>query len=638
MENDASVPADMAAEDARVQACVRIRKHLEHGAPWAACDAFREDGATFAGDAEFLYCGALAHARAGAMHQAHALLDQAQDAAGDSSAVLADILSLRGRLWKDAFHRAPAGGQAREWADRARREYLAAYALQRDPYPGINAATLSMLLGDVAAARGLAQEIAARLAAQTIPRSCWDYATGGEAQLLLGQLDQARHSYAEAYRAAPGDAGSVATMRRQVNLLLRAIPEAAAVLPLLPPADVIAFVGHMIDSPGRAPRFPAALAPAVGMAIRSQLARLHKPIVYTSAACGADLLLIEAALDMGAEVNIVLPFDRQDFVRTSVAVGGEAWSGRFDNAMERATRVIFATEEAHLGDDSLFEHAAMLLEGFAILRASQLETTPWLLCVIDAAAPGRQGGALASVERWRQHVGAPRVIDLLELRTSAGVEELPREVDPQLPVAAGSPVVPESPAAARPQRTLKTLLFADFAGFSRLHDAFAPLFQESFLRIAATQIEASTVKPLEAKTWGDALYIVFDSPQLGAEFALRLLENMLAVDWTAVGLPDSSQIRIALHAGPVFCGFDPIMNRRSYFGSSVTKTARIEPVTPPGMVYASEAFAATLAATGQVDYGLEYIGRLALAKGYGESRIYRLERQSSHSALPTPGC
>lgn len=628
MENDASGPADRAAEDARAEACARIRRHLEHGAPWAACDAFREDGAKFAGDAELLYWGALAHARAGAMHQAHALLDQAQAAAGHSSAPLADILSLRGRLWKDALHRAPEGGQAREWAERARREYLAAYALQRDPYPGINAATLSMLLGDVAAAQGLAREIAARLAAQTTPRSCWDYATGGEAQLLLGQLDQARHSYAEAYRAAPGDAGSVATMRRQVNLLLRAIPEAAAVLPLLPPADVIAFAGHMIDSPGRAPRFPAALAPAVGIAIRSQLARLHKPIVYTSAACGADLILIEAALDLGAEVNIVLPFDRHDFVRTSVAVGGEAWAERFEEAMARATRVIFATEEAHLGDDSLFEHAAMLLEGFAILRASQLQTTPLLLCVIDEAAPGRQGGTLASFERWRQNVGAPRVIDLRELRTSAGVEELAREVDPQSPVVADSPVVPESPApAAGPQRTLKTLLFADFAGFSRLHDAFAPLFQESFLRIAAAQIEASSVKPLEAKTWGDALYIVFDSPQLGAEFALRLLENMLAIDWTAVGLPDSSQIRIALHAGPVFCGFDPILSRRSYFGSSVTKTARIEPVTPPGMVYASEAFAATLAATGQVDYGLEYIGRLALAKGYGESRIYRLERQ-----------
>ena len=102
---------------------------------------------------------------------------------------------------------------------------------------------------------------------------------------------------------------------------------------------------------------------------------------------------------------------------------------------------------------------------------------------------------------------------------------------------------------------------------------------------------------------------------------------MLAVDWTAAKLPASSQIRIALHAGPVFCAFDPVMGRDSFFGADVTRTARIEPVTPPGMVYVSEAFAATLAATGQDRYALEYVGRLALAKGYGESRIYRLERR-----------
>jgi hypothetical protein len=59
----------------------------------------------------------------------------------------------------------------------------------------------------------------------------------------------------------------------------------------------------------------------------------------------------------------------------------------------------------------------------------------------------------------------------------------------------------------------------------------------------------------------------------------------------------------------------------------VTKAARIEPVTPPGMVYTSEAFAATLAATGCDDLALEYVGRMALAKGYGESRVYRLERR-----------
>jgi class 3 adenylate cyclase len=102
---------------------------------------------------------------------------------------------------------------------------------------------------------------------------------------------------------------------------------------------------------------------------------------------------------------------------------------------------------------------------------------------------------------------------------------------------------------------------------------------------------------------------------------------MLAVDWTAAQLPSSSQIRIALHAGPVFRAFDPVMGRESFFGANVTRAARIEPVTPPGMIYTSEAFAAILAVDGQDDYALEYVGRLPLAKGYGESRLYRLERR-----------
>jgi class 3 adenylate cyclase len=290
-----------------------------------------------------------------------------------------------------------------------------------------------------------------------------------------------------------------------------------------------------------------------------------------------------------------------------------------------------ATEESHLGDDVLFEHAALLLEG--LRRASQLQTTPSLLCVIDAAAAGRVGGTLTSFERWQRCVGPPQVIDLGELRSRAGTTQMKigaaHNASPSTDVRSVSNAAapPAAAAANRPERTLKTMLFADFAGYSRLHDAFAPLFQTSFLKLAEAEIESSSVKPLEAKTWGDALYVVFESPLRGAEFALRLLESMLAVDWTAVGLPDSSQIRIALHAGPVFCAFDPVMGRDSYFGSSVTRTARIEPVTPPGMVYASEAFAATLAASGQHDYALEYIGRLALAKSYGESRLYRLDRR-----------
>ena len=600
----------------------RIRAHLDRGAPWDACDAFREAVAHDPDDAELLYWGALAHARAGAARAAEALLGEAQATRGLSSARLVDALSLRGRLYKDAFERAPERAGATECLASARDQYAKAYAVAGDPYPGINAATLSLLLGERDSAQQLARDVVARLATQAMPPTVWDLATDAEASLVLGDRERAAQGYAAAYRACGGNAGIVAAMRRQVHLLARAIADATDVLRVLAAPDVVAFAGHMIDAPERTvPRFPRELVPAVDAALREALARLHQPIVFASAACGADLLFIDAALDRNAEVTIVLPFDREDFVRTSVAVGGDEWLARFDAALARATRVVMATAEGYLGDDVLFEHAAVLVEGFSLLRAAQLQTAPSLLCVVDADGGGRVGGTRATLERWRRNIGAPRMIDLRELRARSASDVPPR---PALP-RGGDALQP--PAQARPPRTLKTMLFADFAGYSRLHDAFAPLFQQRFLAIGAALIESAATKPREAKTWGDALYAVFESPRDGAEFALRFLERMLAVDWTAAGLPTTSQVRIALHTGPVFHGVDPVVGRDSYFGSSVTRAARIEPVTPPGMVYASEAFAATLAATGEQDYALEYVGELALAKGYGASRIYRLDRR-----------
>ncbi len=623
------------------------------------------------GDAELLYWGALAHARAGASQRSRTLLDEAQSRLNEGEggqgraharldgvpaqqpSLLADILSLRGRLSKDALARALQGAgtdetdlRVRTVATRARDEYLAAYALTQDPYPGINAATLAMFAGNPAQARTLAQEIATCLSARATPLDCWDHAMVGETALLLGEFDHAVQSYAGASALCSRDAGNIATMRRQVLLLQHLIPQAREVLRVLPVPEVLVFTGHMIDAIGRAePRFPAGLVPAVDAAIREHLASLHEPIVYVSGACGGDLLFIEAALDAGAEVNIVLPFDRDDFLRTSVEAGGREWVDRFDRALVRASRVIMATEESHLGDDVLFEYAATLLEGLAVLRATQLETSPSMLCVMDADAQRRVGGTRASYERWSRNVGPPQVIDLRALRAGATAaalsapsvaREVPAmpafdEVPGSSPTGAAAPGVEArervSPVATRPERTLKALLFADFAGYSRLHDAYAPLFQQRFLEIGARLLESRAVKPLEAKTWGDALYVVFESPRDAAEFALQFLAGMLGADWAEAGLPEGSQIRVALHDGPVFRIVDPVVARDSYFGSSVTRAARIEPVTPPGMIYVSEAFAAMLAAGGERDYALEYIGRLPLAKAYGESRIYRLDRR-----------
>src|SRR5215470_13195485 len=165
MEGNSS-PPDISA----VEAVARIRTHLEQGAPWEACDAFREAVGARTPDAELLYWGALAHARSGAVHEAHALLDRAQSA-DPSTHRLREIRSLRGRLWKDSFHRAPGISQATTLLQRARDEYLAAYGLDQDTFPGINAATLSRLLGDGEESQRLASEVAARLGAQAAPRN-----------------------------------------------------------------------------------------------------------------------------------------------------------------------------------------------------------------------------------------------------------------------------------------------------------------------------------------------------------------------------------------------------------------------------------------------------------------------------------
>jgi tryptophan halogenase len=45
---------------------------------------------------------------------------------------------------------------------------------------------------------------------------------------------------------------------------------------------------------------------------------------------------------------------------------------------------------------------------------------------------------------------------------------------------------------------------------------------------------------------------------------------------------------IGLHAGPVYRYTDPVTRRPNYTGGHASRAARIEPITPPGQVYASE--------------------------------------------------
>lgn len=70
-----------------------------------------------------------------------------------------------------------------------------------------------------------------------------------------------------------------------------------------------------------------------------------------------------------------------------------------------------------------------------------------------------------------------------------------------------------------------------------------------------------------------------------------------------------------------------------FTGSHVSRTARIEPITPAGEVYVSEPFAAALVLADRRDLTCDYVGHMPMAKGYGNLRMYRLRRVGPQTSV-----
>ena len=602
-------------------------RYLEHGRqaialgqPTLGFDILKEGLAAFPGNAQLHYHAALALAKSGARGYAASQLDQLLAMADLDSHLRSEALSLSGRLAKDRWAVLGDTGSRERAAMQAHERYLQAYALSHEFFPGVNAATMSVLAGHAREGQELAQEVLERCRERQRAGGAEDHwlcATLGEASILLGEKDDALRWYARAREQAGNRYGDVASMRRQLRLLAPELPLAVEALGVLRMPRVAFFAGHMLDRPDRPQeRFPARLVPAVEREIARALDETGVGFAYCSAACGADILFIEQAVARGVEVNVMLPFGREDFVRTSVAFAGADWVRRFERALAGAATVTVCVDEGYLGDNVLYGYCTRQVQGVAMLRAQQLETEPLLIAAVDPASSEASGGTQETLAGWHALGGEARLIDLAGLRGGAG----PTPASP----ARKPPAETRRPAWGR--REVMTMLFGDVVGFSKLKEAEAPSFFVNFLGLVARQIEQSATPPATCNTWGDGLYIVFNEAAAAAEFALGLRDRIARTDWQSHDLPVGLSARIGVHSGPVFQAFDPIIQRINYFGSHVTRAARIEPVTAPGSVYVSEQTAALLAAGANRDFACDYLGQMALAKGYGRATLYRLRR------------
>ena len=588
---------------------IQVKERARQGEYISAYDASAQGLKEHPEDLYLQHQAVLTLARSGAANRAQALLksfDLQRKGWGVEDRLLGeDIAALEPRLQKDRALSATAG-ERRRWAAKSARGYQEAFERFRGYYTCINAATMWLVAGAPDRVEDLAKR-AREICEATKPsydgEGYWLAATRAEATLLLNDFGNLDGALDEAARLGGGKFDQLATTKKQLELICAINGIDAHIISRLKIPKVIHYCGHMISAPGARGRFEADEEERVKAEIADYLATNDVGFVFGSLACGADLLVAEAALARGAELNVVLPFDADEFKEISVERGGERWLELFDDSLGRAKSLSHATEDSYLGDDSLFAYCARLAMGLAVLRASNLSSEVEQLAIWDRQALHQAAGTAVDVSFWRSRGGKTQVIP----------------THGRAPESSG----PVAPPLRR--RVVRALLFGDVNGFSKLRELQLPIFFEEILGGFADVLDELNEKVLYRNTWGDGLYLVLDDTLSAARCALGLQQAMKAHDLPALGLPEHLGLRIGGHVGPVFTATDPVLEQPTFFGAHVTRTARIEPTTPEGEVYVTESFAALLALESGHGLTCEYVGHMPAAKGYGSFRMYVLK-------------
>lgn len=123
---------------------------------------------------------------------------------------------------------------------------------------------------------------------------------------------------------------------------------------------IIAAAGRRIDaSDASSPRFPLANQTIVAQQIRATLDRLKATTVVASAACGADLLALWVARELGVRRRIILPYRSEWFIEDSVLDRPGEWEQLYHELCDEASAAgdLLVLDEAR-GSDQAYRAAS----------------------------------------------------------------------------------------------------------------------------------------------------------------------------------------------------------------------------------------------------------------------------------------
>ena len=502
-----------------------------------------------------------------------------------------DADALVARLAKDAAL-ACSGPERTTLAREAAQLYEAVANQYNRSYSCVNAASLWLIAGDESRARRLAERT---LDLRTIQEQdeYWRLATEAEAAIVLDDADRARAALRAASTIEPVDFGARASTRRQLRVVCAARGLPPDIPDILNLPSVLHYCGHLIQDDVRA-------LDDVAAEVTQFLDERAVGFAYGSLASGADIIIAELLLDRGVEVQVVLPFGLAEFEAVSVAPAGAEWQVRFHHCLERATSVTYASDSAYAGDDELFTYNSRIAMGHAINRAIYLDAEVEQLAVWDGQPARGAAGTARDVEVWRRSGHATHVI----------------------PIAPRPPKAP-SPASES-AREIDAILFTDLQGFSGLRDEHFPVYVREVLGALARVLDRHRDALLGYNSWGDAILAVFADVTSAARCALDMQQAIGRIDTTDTELPLDLAMRIGAHVGPVLHLREPFKDELVYWGRELTRAARIEPRTPVGEVYVTNAFAALLALEPGCGIRCEYVGQVTTAKDFETIPMYRL--------------
>ncbi len=499
----------------------------------------------------------------------------------------------------------------------SRNIYLENYKENKSFYTGINAASMSVVIGDQKMASHIAREITGEINSGS--GDFWELVTLGEAYLLLGDKESAIYAYKKARNTIERDHGMFNSVFGQLVLLSDHIEVPVELKELFKPPSVVVFTGHMIDHPDRPePRFPESISTQIAEEISKVLDKLDAGIGYSSLACGADILFVEEMIKRNAEVNLFLPYNMSDFVESSINFAGPKWLYRFKKILEDHS-VNYITEEGYFGNDDLHALLGSVIFGKSILRAEYFGIEPALLTVLKSSGNSKAaplGGTEYLVNKW------PFKNNIHSIDPAQFIKR------DQMPAIKRKITTGKSLTEVQ-NRQIRHILFADVVGYSKLSEDKTPLFVENLLQDISRKVRALSHKPEILNTWGDSIFAVYSNIREMMEFAIALQKTLINSSWDDM-VEDNSRVsmRIALHTGPVFLLDDPLTQRKNAFGNHINRAARMEPVTMPGNIYASDQFASVLKIECYKMYDFEYVGIIDLPKEFGKQEMYQINMPS----------